>query len=254
MKSDAEKAFVINETAARKFGWIDSAGRANGIYTPVIGKRFHWGLHTDGTADRDGRIVGVMKDFHYASMRNKIEPLVIILNTENQDLFFANIRINSLNKAKTIEYIDKTRQLFKDPYPFKYTFLDEHLGDYYQVEKRIEMLSRTFALLTIIIASLGLLGLSSFLNRDPDQRDWYPENIRCQPCPDCISVCQGIFGLGYTGQYTGGSCSDPDPYEMAPVISVPNRNTSVDIHCRAGPHSCCRPADSQCEGISGSLP
>jgi putative ABC transport system permease protein len=165
MKSDAEKAFVINETAALKFGWIDSAGRANDNYTSVIGKRFHWGLHTDGTADRDGQIVGVMKDFHYASLRNTIEPLVIILNTDNQDLFFANIRINSLNKVKTIEYIDRTRQLFKDPYPFKYTFLDEHLGDYYQVEERIEMLSRAFALLAIIIASLGLLGLSSFLIR-----------------------------------------------------------------------------------------
>jgi putative ABC transport system permease protein len=163
MKSDAGKAFVINETAALKFGWIDSVGRSNGVYTPAIGKRFHWGLHTDGTADRDGQIVGIMKDFNYASMRNKIEPLVIILNTENQNLFFVNIRINSLNKAKTIAYIDKTRQLFKDPYPFKYGFLEEHLADYYQVEERIERLSRTFALLTILIASLGLLGLSSFL-------------------------------------------------------------------------------------------
>ncbi len=107
MKSDAEKAFVINETAALKFGWIDSASRANGNYASVIGKRFHWGLHTDGTADRDGRIVGVMKDFHYASMRNKIEPLVIILNTDDQNLYFANIRINSRNRVKTIEYIDK---------------------------------------------------------------------------------------------------------------------------------------------------
>ncbi len=165
MKSDPEKAFVINETAAMDFGWIDSVSRANGDYASAIGKRFHWGLHTDGTADRDGQIVGVVKDFHYASMRNKIEPLVIILNTDDQDLFFANIRINSLNRAQTIGYIDRARQLFRDPYPFTYTFLDEHLMDYYQVEKRIEILSRTFALLTILIASLGLLGLSSFLTR-----------------------------------------------------------------------------------------
>jgi putative ABC transport system permease protein len=165
MKSDAEKAFVINETAAQKFGWTDSSGSTNAKYAGVIGKRFHWGLHTDGTADRDGRIIGIMKDFHYASMRNKIEPLVIILNTDDQNLYFANIRISSINKAKTIEYIDRTRQLFKDPYPFKYSFLDEHLRDYYQVEKRTEILSRTFAFLTILIASLGLLGLSSYLIR-----------------------------------------------------------------------------------------
>jgi putative ABC transport system permease protein len=165
MKSDPEKAFVINETAAQKFGWIDSASRANGNFSSVIGRRFHWGLHTDGTADRDGQVTGVVKDFHFASMRNTIEPLVIILNTDDQNMYFANIRIGSVNKTRTIDYIDKTRQQFKDAYPFKYSFLDEHLRDYYQDEKRIEMLSRTFAILAILIASLGLLGFSSFLIR-----------------------------------------------------------------------------------------
>jgi putative ABC transport system permease protein len=166
MKSDIQKAFVINETAARKFGWVDSASMAGGNYASAIGKKFQYGINVDGTPPaRDGVIIGVVKDFHYASMRNPIEPLVILLNDNNNRNFFANIRISNKNRQKSIEYIDKVRQEFKDMYPFKYKFLDENMREYYQGEKRISMLAKTFALLTIIIAAIGLLGLSSFLTQ-----------------------------------------------------------------------------------------
>jgi putative ABC transport system permease protein len=165
MKSDAEKAFVINETAAKKFGWVDSTSREGGNYASAIGKRFQFGINLDGTANRDGVIIGVVRDFHYASMRNPIEPVVMILSNNDQFLFFANIRISDKNRQKSIAYIDKTRQEFKDIYPFKYKFLDENMRDYYQGEQRIGMLARTFSLLTVIIAALGLLGLSSFLTQ-----------------------------------------------------------------------------------------
>jgi putative ABC transport system permease protein len=165
MKSDPEKAFIINETAARKFGWVDSASMAKGNYASAIGKRFQYGINLDGTAQRDGQIVGIVKDFHYVSMRNPIEPLVIVLNNQDRFHFFANIRINGKNRQKSIEYIDKIRQEFNDQYPFQYKFLDENLRDFYLGEKRISMLTQTFAILTIIIAALGLLGLSSFLTQ-----------------------------------------------------------------------------------------
>jgi putative ABC transport system permease protein len=165
MKSDVAKAFLINETAARKFGWVDTASMVRGDLSSAIGKRFQYGINLDGTAGRDGQIIGIVKDFHYASMRNPIDPLLMVLNDRDQYLFFANIRISSKNRQKSIEYIDKVRQEFKDQYPFKYRFLDENLRDYYSAEKRIGMLARTFAILTIIIAALGLLGLSSFLTQ-----------------------------------------------------------------------------------------
>jgi putative ABC transport system permease protein len=131
-----------------------------------MGKRMQFGINLDGTADRDGQIIGIVKDFHYASMRNPIEPLVLLLSDRDRYQFYANVRINSTNKQKTIEYIDKVRQDFKDQYPFKYSFLDENLRDYYRAEKRIGMLAWTFAFLTIIIAALGLLGFSSLPNRE----------------------------------------------------------------------------------------
>jgi putative ABC transport system permease protein len=165
MKSDVQKGFLINETAARNFGWVDSVSRARGNYASVIGKRFQYGIQLDGPANRDGQIIGVVKDFHYASMRNPIDPLVLVLSDRDRYQFFANIRIDSRSRQKSIEYINKVRQEFKDQYPFRYRFLDENLRDYYRAEKRIGMLARTFAVLTIIIAALGLLGLSSFLTQ-----------------------------------------------------------------------------------------
>ena len=165
MKSDVQKGFLINETAARNFGWVDSVSRARGNYASVIGKRLQFGINADGTAYRDGQIIGVVKDFHYASMRNPIDPVVLILSERDQYQFFANIRIDSRNRHKSIDYIDRVRQEFKDQYPFRYRFLDDNLRDYYSTEKRIGMLARTFAVLTIIIAALGLLGLSSFLTQ-----------------------------------------------------------------------------------------
>jgi putative ABC transport system permease protein len=165
MQSDGEKAFVINETAAKKFGWVDSASMVMGNYASVIGKRFQWGINLDGTAARDGYIIGVVKDFHYVSLRNPIDPLVLLLNTQQQNSFFANIRIDGKNRRSTIEFIDNLRQQFNDRYPFKYRFLNENMRDYYRSEERIGMLARTFTLFTIIIAALGLLGLSSFLTQ-----------------------------------------------------------------------------------------
>jgi putative ABC transport system permease protein len=165
MKSDAQKGFLINETLARNFGWVDSVSRARGNYSSVIGKRLQYGINADGSVYRDGQIIGVVKDFHYASMRNPIDPLVLLLSERDQYQFFANIRIDSRHRRKSIEYIDRVRQDFKDQYPFKYSFLDENLRDYYSAEKRIGMLARTFTILTIIIAALGLLGLSSFLTQ-----------------------------------------------------------------------------------------
>jgi putative ABC transport system permease protein len=165
MKSDIQKAFVINETAARKFGWVDSTSKSGMSYASAIGKKFQWGINPGNQPARDGVIVGVVKDFYYGSMRNQIDPLVIILNEDNRNTFFANIRIDGKNRQKSIEYINKVRQDFKDMYPFKYDFMDEKMREYYSGEKRIGMLARTFALLTIIIAALGLLGLSSFLTQ-----------------------------------------------------------------------------------------
>lgn len=165
ISSDVNKAFIINETAAKRWGWVDSLSATNGNYSSALGKRFQWGLNLDGTSIKEGEVIGVVKDFHYASMRNIIEPLVLLLADSSRYLSYANVRISGENKQATITKIDDTRKQFNDLYPFNYSFLDENLSDYYRSEARISMLATTFTILTLIIAALGLFGLSSFLTQ-----------------------------------------------------------------------------------------
>ncbi len=165
MKSDMQKAFVINETAARKFGWVDTTSLNRNNYASALGRRFQFGINVDGPPARDGEIIGIIRDYHFASLHNVIGPLVLILNDVDQAMSFANIRISGQNRQKTIEFINLTRKKFNDIYPFRYEFMDETLGEYYRAEERIAMLARTFTVLTVIIAALGLFGLSSFLTQ-----------------------------------------------------------------------------------------
>ncbi len=153
MGTDATKGFIINEAAARELGWGDDA----------LGKRFQFGINLDGTANRDGEIIGVVSDYHYRSLHNKIDPLVLLLQDNVRFLPFINIRITGKNTDKVIEYIDKKRQEFGDIYPFDYKFLTENLDEYYKAEIMAGKIFKYFTFLTIFIAALGLLGLSAFM-------------------------------------------------------------------------------------------
>src|SRR4030042_1735558 len=153
MGTDVTKGFIINETAARDLGWGDEA----------LGKRFQVGINLDGTAGRDGEIIGVVSDYHYRSLHNKIDPLVLLLQDNTRFLPFINIRTTGKNTDKVIEYINQKRQEFGDLYPFDYKFITENLDEYYKSEIMIGRIFKYFTILTILIAALGLLGLFAFM-------------------------------------------------------------------------------------------
>jgi len=151
--TDMSSAFIINEAAAREFGWGDEA----------IGKRWQFGVQLDGSALADGQVIGVIKDFHYSSLHNKIEPIVLILSDNPLALPYFNIRTSGENTEAVIDFIDSKRMEFGDTYPIDYSFLSDNLDNYYQEEILISNIFRYFTILTIFIAALGLLGLSAFM-------------------------------------------------------------------------------------------
>jgi putative ABC transport system permease protein len=153
MGTDIEKAFIINEVAANEFGWGEDA----------LGKRWQLGIQLDGPPQRDGEIIGVFRDFHYASLHNKIEPIVLVLQDNPLVMPLFNIRTTGNNTEEVIAFIDEKRKEFGDHYPFDYQFLTENLDEYYREEAVIGQIFRYFTILTIFIASLGLLGLSAFM-------------------------------------------------------------------------------------------
>jgi putative ABC transport system permease protein len=153
MGTDITKGFIINEAAAKELGWGEDA----------LGKKFQFGINLDGTSARDGEIIGVVKDYHYTSLHNKIDPLVLLLQDNVRFLPFLNIRTTGNNTDKVIEYIDQTRKDFGDIFPFDYKFITENLDEYYKVEIMAGRIFKYFTILTIFIAALGLLGLSAFM-------------------------------------------------------------------------------------------
>ena len=153
MGTDISKAFIINEVAANEFGWGEDA----------LGKRWQLGINLDGPPQRDGEVIGVFKDFHYASLHNKIEPIVLVLQDNPMRMPLFNIRTTGQNTEEVIAFVDEKRKEFGDHYPFDYQFLTENLDEYYKEEAMIGTIFRYFTILTIFIAALGLLGLSAFM-------------------------------------------------------------------------------------------
>ncbi len=140
--TDLKGALIINETAARKFGWQNP-----------IGKR----IQVD---DWDAKVIGVIKDFHVRSLHTEMEPLVIALTPVSPGYLLARLKPD--NMQATIGFVEEKWQAFDPKHPMEYFFLDEHFDEQYRAEEKMLTVFGYFAGLTIFIACLGLFGLASF--------------------------------------------------------------------------------------------
>ncbi|HUZ57819.1 MAG TPA: ABC transporter permease, partial [Hanamia sp.] len=143
--TDTTQAMVINETAAKMLGYSSPE--------QAIGKNFdQWG--------RKGKIIGVIKDFHYQALQEPIKGLS--LRIEPGPYQMLSIKVSANNLPSTIKAIQaKWNQVIPNR-PFDYTFLDESFDKQYRADERFGSLFFNFALLAIFISCLGLLGLSSY--------------------------------------------------------------------------------------------
>ncbi len=146
--TDANEAFIVNDAAAKAFGWGNEA----------LGKKVQFGI--GGPNSRSGVVIGVVKDFHFSSIHNTIEPFVFMPNEDPLLNFY--VRVADENTAETIEFIREKRVELGNTLPFNYFFFTEKLDEMYASEKKLSNLFTIFALLTIFISCLGLLGLTSF--------------------------------------------------------------------------------------------
>ena len=131
---------ILNETAVRELE----------IPEPYIGQRFDF-------MDMKGTIVGVAKDFHFRSLHEKITPLVIY--QQDPYPFMIAMKINSINAIREAEAI--WSKFFPD-LPFEYVFVDDAYHHLYYSDIRTSRLILAFSILAVVIAMLGLFGLSTF--------------------------------------------------------------------------------------------
>jgi predicted permease len=150
--TDETEAFLVNEEV-RKAMEKDS----------VAGEQFSF-------AGRDGRIVGVMKNFHFESLNSKIEPLALFLRgpvpesgRSDWEFTYALIRVAPGNVEGAIDFIREKWAAVNPGTPFEFQFLDDQIDAMYRTEERVGRLLKTFAGLAIFIACLGLFGLASFM-------------------------------------------------------------------------------------------
>jgi len=150
--SDLTQAFIVNEAAVKAFGWGNNA----------LGKRVRFGINpSTGAAQRDGVVIGVVKDFHFTSIHNTIEPFIFIVSGNPNTYFY--VRLSGSNIPATIEDVKKVQTDLGNTLPFNYFFFGDKLDEMYTAENKLNVLFTVFSLLTIFIACLGLLGLSSYV-------------------------------------------------------------------------------------------
>jgi putative ABC transport system permease protein len=119
----------------------------------AIGRDFsQWG--------RKGKIVGVVKDFHYSSLQEVIRPLSLRIEPGGCDLI--SVKVNTADLTKTIAAIEKSWRRIIPYRPFSYFFVDEMFDRQYRSEDRFGKLFLYFSVLAIFISCLGLLGLASY--------------------------------------------------------------------------------------------
>jgi len=140
-KSDSAH-FILNETAVKEAG----------IKNP-IGKRFK--LH-----DWNGTIIGVVKDFHFASLKQKIEPAVFCYRP--QDCWLMFVRTTGKDAPKAIRAVEEYSKKYNPAFPFKYDFMDDIYDSLYKSDVRSGTLFNVFAMIAVVISCLGLFGLVTY--------------------------------------------------------------------------------------------
>ncbi|MBN1198856.1 MAG: ABC transporter permease [Bacteroidales bacterium] len=140
---DTTGNFLVNEEVAKVMGGGD-----------VVGKRFNF-------VGIEGVIIGVLKNFHYSGAEEPIEPMAFVL-TETGFLNVILVRLAPGNLPASIAALEKTWQKVIPDYPLDYSFIDQDYNELYRVEMRMGLLLKYFTIVAIIIACLGLYGLSSY--------------------------------------------------------------------------------------------
>ncbi len=147
-------AVLINETAAEMLGFDSPIGKQIRASSASYGEY-------EITLNFEGDVIGVVRDFHFRSLHEKIAPMVLrYVGPERVQYFTATISGQQI--PSTIEYLRGVHEQFETQAPFEYHFMDDQLNDYYQADERIGRIFGIAAALAILLACLGLFSLAAF--------------------------------------------------------------------------------------------
>jgi putative ABC transport system permease protein len=144
--TEKDQAVVINETASQSLGWENPIGKK------IKSHSIEW------------TVIGVTKDFHFESLYSKIEPMIFIALNKNRGLDYFSVKVNPIDLPSTLGLIREKWEKFSPEFPFQYYFLDERIDRVYKAEQRFGKSFNIFTIIALLIASMGLIGLASFIS------------------------------------------------------------------------------------------
>jgi putative ABC transport system permease protein len=155
MSTDIKEAFIINETAVKEWGF--------GSPEKAIGQPIYWHewSPTDTTQPvKKGKVIGVVQDFHYKNLHEKVSASVIQLYP--QVVYKVAAKLKTADIKNTLAFINQKWSQFVPAYPLDYKFMDETYGQMYKSEEKLSDLLWIFTIMAIFIGCMGLFALTAF--------------------------------------------------------------------------------------------
>jgi putative ABC transport system permease protein len=147
--TDSFGAYIINETAAKAFGWKDPIGRR--IWGPV------------GSDRTDGEVIGVVRDFNFASLHSEIEPLIIFPVAEGWGIDYVYAKLNPIRPPDLISTIaGRYKKIYRDS-PFEWEYLDSKYQSLYREDLEIRNIFQVGLIISVLVSSLGIFSISAFM-------------------------------------------------------------------------------------------
>jgi putative ABC transport system permease protein len=154
MSTDKDHAWIINETAVKQLGF--------GTPQEALGQNLSWHVWNDKNPDslKTGQVIGVVKDFNYKSLYDKVETTVLQIFPDAA--WKVAVKMKAANMGSTINGVKETWNKFTPEYPIEYKFLDENFEQMYQSEDKLKSLLWIFTAIAIFVGCLGLFGLAAY--------------------------------------------------------------------------------------------
>lgn len=145
------RGYILNQAAVKEMGWTEDE---------AVGNSFRLTQNSDGPP---GKVIGVVENFHLASLRSPISPVVLAPELEftpPESVLAARLAPNGISGG--MEHLREVMSTVAPQVQFSYEFLDEKFDAMYRSEERLALIFATFAIIALIVACMGLFGLAAF--------------------------------------------------------------------------------------------
>lgn len=151
--ADQYDAYMVNETAAKQFGWKNA-----------IGKTIRGPLSGGNEAFRDGTVIGVTEDFNFATLHKSIEPVIIFLTDKNWGSQFIYVKLDPIHPDDVVETLESKYKAQWPGQPFDWEYLDSKYLSLYKKDYEVKDIFEIGLVISIIISCLGIFSVSALIN------------------------------------------------------------------------------------------